>query len=166
MAAVNWDGTGGLSMSCCSVSAPSLIHCSVGPGTSISVLLDTRLLKSVLTFLTNQTAWFISRGIGCSYFSGNLRRSFLLWHDVKILAESRRGGTFLSLALSAIVQQKCFFNRTLIVQSFTFWIWIEKFWTWFIWKLQTKTKIYIAFERFPFLTSCTTLKMQSWSVNP
>ena len=56
MAAVNWDGTGGLSMSSCSVSAPSLIHCSVGPGMSISVLLDTRLLKSVLTFLTNQAA--------------------------------------------------------------------------------------------------------------
>ena len=67
------------------------------------------LLKSVLPFLTNQAARFISRGIGRSYFSGNFLLSFLLWYDFKILVKSRGGGTFLSLASSVNVWQKQFF---------------------------------------------------------
>ena len=43
------------------------------------------LLKSVLPF--NQAAWFISHGIGCSYFSRNFLVSFLLWYDFKILVK-------------------------------------------------------------------------------
>ena len=39
------------------------------------------LLKSVLLFLTNQATQFISRGISCSYYSGNFLPSFLLWYD-------------------------------------------------------------------------------------
>ena len=61
------------------------------------------LLKSVLPF--NQAAWFISHGIGCSYFSRNFLLSFLLWYDFKILVKSRQGGTFLCLALSVNIQQ-------------------------------------------------------------
>ena len=57
------------------------------------------LLKSILLFLTNQAALFISRDIGRSYFSGNFLLSFLLWYDFKILVKSRGGATFLSLAL-------------------------------------------------------------------
>ena len=67
------------------------------------------LLKSVLPFLTNQAARFISCGIGRSYFSGNFFLSFLLWYDFKILVKSRGGGTFLSLASSVNVWQKQFF---------------------------------------------------------
>ena len=35
------------------------------------------ILKSVLLFLTNQAAQFISRGISHSYFSGNFFSSFV-----------------------------------------------------------------------------------------
>ena len=64
------------------------------------------LLKSVLSFLTNQAVQFISCGIGCSCFSGNFLLSFLLWYDFKILIKSRGGGTFLCLVSSVNVQQK------------------------------------------------------------
>ena len=40
---------------------------------------STCLLKNVLPFLTNQAVRFTSRGISCSYFSGNFLLSFLLW---------------------------------------------------------------------------------------
>ena len=45
------------------------------------------LLKSVLPFLINQAARFISRGVGHSYFSGNCLPSFLLWYGFKILVK-------------------------------------------------------------------------------
>ena len=44
------------------------------------------------------TTWFISCGILCSYFSGNLLLSFLFRHDFKTLFKLSGGGTFLSLA--------------------------------------------------------------------
>ena len=50
------------------------------------------LLKTILSFLTNQTARFISYGIGHSYFSQNLLLSFLLWYDFKIQIKLRGGG--------------------------------------------------------------------------
>ena len=56
--------------------------------------------------LFNQSSWFISRGIGRSYFFGNFLLSFLLWNDFKILVKSRGGGTFLSLALSVNIWQR------------------------------------------------------------
>ena len=64
------------------------------------------LLKTVLPFLTNQAAQFISHGIGCSYFSQNLLLSFLLWYDFIIQVKSRGGKTFLCLALSVNIWQK------------------------------------------------------------
>ena len=89
-------------------------------------------LKSVLLFLTNQTVWFISRGIGPSYFSKNFLLPFLLWHNFKILVKSRGGGTFLCLALSDnIRQKKLSFNWKLNILYFIFLIWTEQFWIWF-----------------------------------
>ena len=58
------------------------------------------LLKSVLLFLINQGARFISRGIDRSYFSENFLLSFLLWYLFKIQVKSRGGGTFFCLVLS------------------------------------------------------------------
>ena len=66
--------------------------------------------EKCLLFLTNQAAGFISCGIGHSNFSWNFILSFLLWYDFKILVKSRRGGTFLSVALSVNVCQKYFFQ--------------------------------------------------------
>ena len=58
--------------------------------------------------LTNQATWFISRGIGRSYFSENFLLSFLLCYDFKILVKSRAGGSFLCLGSSVNVwQAKC-----------------------------------------------------------
>ena len=70
------------------------------------------LVKSVLPFLTNQAALFISRGISRSYFSGNFPLSYHSFNGItfKILVKSRGGGTFLSLALSLNVWQKQFFS--------------------------------------------------------
>ena len=64
------------------------------------------LLKTVLSFLTNQATQYRSCGIGRSYFSQNLLLSFLLWYDFKIQVKSRGGGTFLCLASSVNVRQK------------------------------------------------------------
>ena len=77
-------------------------------------------LKSVLLFLTNQAAQFISCGIGCSNFSGNFLLSFLLWYDFKILAKWRGGGTF--------------------------YVW--KFWIWFNRILIKNVKIFMVFKVF------------------
>ena len=104
------------------------------------------LLKSVLLFLTNQIAQFISYGISRSYFSGNFLPSFLLWYGFKILVKWRGGGTFLCLALSVNVLQ-CrsifFFNQKLNILSFIFLIWMEQFWIRFSQKLTEIVKISI-----------------------
>ena len=105
------------------------------------------LLKSVLPFLTNQAAWIISRGIGCSNFSGNFLVSFLLFYDFKILLKSRGGGTFMCLALSGNVRQMFFF-------FFIFLIWTEQFWIWFNRKLtkkQQKVKVFLILPSVWFL---------------
>ena len=49
------------------------------------------LLKNVLLFLTNETMWFISFGIVCSCFSGNLLVSFLLRHNFETQFKSKGG---------------------------------------------------------------------------
>ena len=108
------------------------------------------LLKSFLLFLTNQAAWFISRGIGCSYFSRNFILSFVLWYDLKILVKSRGGGTFSCLALSVNVWQKYFFFFFIWINvlSFIFLIRMEQFWIWFSWKLTKNIEIFIVFYNF------------------
>ena len=70
------------------------------------------LVKSILLFLNNQAALFISRGIGRSYFSGNFPLSYHSFNGItfEILVKSRGGGTFLSLALSVKVWQKQVFS--------------------------------------------------------
>ena len=61
------------------------------------------LLKTVLSFLTNQATQYRSCGIGRSYFSQNLLLSFLLWYDFKIQVKSRGGGLALSVNVLAEV---------------------------------------------------------------
>ena len=52
------------------------------------------------------------------------------------------------------------FDRKLNVQSFTFWIWTEEFWIWFIWNLEENTKMCIVFKSsklkvvLPYRTCC------------
>ena len=123
----------------------------------------------VLLFLTNQAAWFISRGIGGSYFSRNFVLSFILWYDLKILVKSRGGGTFLCLGLSVNVWQKYFFSIWILnVQSFIFLIWMEQFRIWFSWKLSKNIEIFIVFYNFhcfffnfPYFTPSTLLNLGS-----
>ena len=104
------------------------------------------LVKSVLPFLTNQAALFISRGISRSYFSGNFPLSYHSFNGItfKILVKSRGGGTFLSLALSLNVWQKQFFSVESWI-SFIFLIWSVQFWIWFWWKLTKIVKFSIVF---------------------
>ena len=66
--------------------------------------------EKCFVFLTNQSARFISCGIGHSYFLGNFQPSILLWYDFKIDVKSRRGGTFLCQALSVNIWKTCFFS--------------------------------------------------------
>ena len=107
------------------------------------------LLKCMLPFLTNQVAQFISCGdIGCFYFSGNrLLLPFLLpaWFQDSSQIKAREGCTFSCLSIVCLLLT---FSRTrsiflLNVQSFTFWIWSEEFWIWFVHisKFKGKTKI-------------------------
>ena len=94
---------------------------------SINGVTFSNYCKRFCCFLTNQAARFISRGIGCSYFSRNFLLSFLLWYDFEILVKSTWGGTFLCLASSASVWQKHFFcNWKLNIPSFIFLIWTGK----------------------------------------
>ena len=66
--------------------------------------------EKCFVFLTNQSARFISCGIGRSYFLGNFQLSILLWFDFKIHFKSRRGDTFLCQAFSVNIRQRCFFS--------------------------------------------------------
>ena len=114
------------------------------------------LLKSVLLFLTNQTAQFISHGISRCYFHGNFLLSFLLWYDFKILVKSRGGGTFLCLASSVNVRPNYFFfHLRAKYPVFIFLIWMEQFW--FSRKLTKNIKIFIVFKSFPYCTPCVWL---------
>ena len=106
------------------------------------------LLKIVLSFLTNQVAWFISRGVGRSYFSGNLLLSFLLWYDLQIIVKLMGGGTCFCVASSVNVRQKYFFfNWKLNLSSFIFFIWAAQFWIWIDRKLTKNVRISIGFYK-------------------
>ena len=73
-------------------------------------------------FLINQTARFISRGIGRSYFSGNFLLSFLLWYDFKILVKSR---------VVNVQQKYSFFQFRDKYSEFHLLDLDEQFWIWF-----------------------------------
>ena len=111
------------------------------------------LLETVLPFLNNQAASFISCGIGRSYFCENFSLSFILWYDLKILLKSRERRTFLCLASSVNVRQKFFFNWKLYIPSFILFIRTEKVWTWFSRKLTKNIEISIVFKFFLILTT-------------
>ena len=111
------------------------------------------LLETVLPFLNNQAASFISCGIGRSYFCENFCLSFILWYDLKILVKSMERRTFLCLASSINVRQKFFFNWKLHLPSFILLIWTEKIWIWFSRKLTKNIEISIAFKFFLILTT-------------
>ena len=106
------------------------------------------LLKYVLPFLTKQTAQFFSCGISRSYFSRSFLLSFLLWYDFKIQVKSRRGGTFLCLALSVNVRQKHFFKLKAKYPSLIFLIWMEQCWIWFGQILTKKHRTFYRFLKF------------------
>ena len=111
------------------------------------------LLETVLPFLNNQAASFISCGIGRSYFCENFSLSFILWYDLKILLKSRERRTFLCLASSVNVRQKFFFNWKLYIPSFILLIWTEKILIWFSRKLTKSIEISIVFKFFLILTT-------------
>ena len=95
------------------------------------------LLKSVLSFLTNQVARFISHGIGRYYFSRNLLLSFHLWYDFQIIVKS-----------SVNVRRSIFFfNWKLNISSFIFLIWTAQFWIWLDQKSTKNVRISIAFTK-------------------
>ena len=86
-----------------------LLACLPAHHVSTNNIFCASLLKTVLAFLANQAAQFISCDIGRPYFSQNLLLSFLLWYDFKIPFKSRGGGTFLYLASSVNIRL-IFFN--------------------------------------------------------
>ena len=86
------------------------------------------LLKTVLPFLTNQAAWFISRGIDQSYFSQNLLLSFILWYNSRFKLNRGEGVHFyVSHRLLTFDRSNFFFNWKLNISSFIFLIWPEQF---------------------------------------
>ena len=124
------------------------------------------LLKKVLPFLANQAARFISRGIRCSYFSGNFILSFLLWYYFNILFKSSGAGyMFKSSIVCKRLTEVVFFQLKAKYPVFHFLDLDETILILIQPKINKIRRNFHCFFKFCYLTPCMTFEYWFRSIN-